>query len=193
MPYFIKQNVQKSKLFFWTFYLRIFMCQISFCQMFLNLERLLCHLNYTQTNLHTKFLGILCGSRNCDCTHTPTQLIEYDLTRLFQPLLMFPKKKKKRSPSKRVWLPKTWFGHTQQSPVPGNTGGQKKRHFWWPYRKGTSPNESHTYIHTYSKQSRESKKTQHTHTCMEYTSVKKERRGKLRKQEENMKKLLLEL
>lgn len=172
MPYFIKQNVQKSKLFFWTFYLRIFMCQISFCQMFLNLERLLCHLNYTQTNLHTKFLGILCGSRNCDCTHTPTQLIEYDLTRLFQPLLMFPKKKKKRSPSKRVWLPKTWFGHTQQSPVPGNTGGQKKRHFWWPYRKGTSPDELHTYI--FEEKQGVEKNATHSHMYGIYKRKKRE-------------------
>lgn len=181
------------KLFFWTFYLRIVMCQISFCQMFLNLERSLCHLNYTQTNLHTKFLGILCGSRNCDRTHTPTTLIEYDLTRLFQPLLMFPKKKKKkRSPSKRVWLPKTWFGHTQQSPVPGNTGGQKNDTFGGHI--GKEPrlmNHTHTYIHIRSKQGVEKRNTL-THVW-NIQAKKKERRGKLRKQEENMKKLLLEL
>lgn len=53
-------------------------------------------------------------------------------------------------------------------------------------------NHTHTYIHIRSKVGSR-KKTQHTHTCMEYTSEKKERREKLRKQEENMEKLLLEL
>lgn len=68
----------------------------------------------------------------------------------------------------------------------------KKRHFWWPYRKGTSPNESHTYIHIRSKVGNRKKRNTLTHVW-NIQAKKKERRGKLRKQEENMKKLLLEL
>lgn len=84
---------------------------------------------------------------------------------------MFPKKKKKRSPSKRVWLPKTWFGHTQQSPVPGNTGGQKNDTFGGHI--GKEPRlMNHTY--TYSKQSRKSKNATHSHMYGIYKRKKRE-------------------
>lgn len=91
---------------------------------------------------------------------------------------MFPKKKKKRSPSKRVWLPKTWFGHTQQSPVPGNTGGQKNDTFGGHI--GKEPrlmNHTHTYIHIRSKVG--SRKKRNTLTHVWNIQAKKREEGKI--------------
>lgn len=125
------------------FDLRILKCQISIRQtIFVNLERSFCLMNYTTTpkQIITLKSQAFFANRATVIAHTHTPLIEYDLTRLFQPLLVNPKKTR-REALRYVWLPKTWFGQTDS----GNTGRQN-RHFWWPYRKGTSPNESHIHI-----------------------------------------------
>lgn len=149
----------------------------------------LCHLNCTQTNLHTNLLGISCGSRNCDRTHTHTTHRIWFNALILASSKCFQKEEEEEKPFETCMASKNVVWPHTTEPRARKHRRTTKRHFWWPYRKGTSPNESYTYTHI---RSRESKNATHSHMYGIYKRIK-ERRGTLRKQEENMKKLLLEL